>query len=589
MNNAQNYSCEILHNPKSTKFSEDIRIFQGCPTVAITKGGRIYAGWYAGGLREPHMDNYNILVYSDDLGKSWSEPIIVIPSNYEKKIHALDIQLFIDKDGALHVFWVQNNVSKAQEIVPDTVPNAPDIIVDGYHFNDFGHNEWEMVCYDPDSEKPVFTQPRYVFGGFLRCKPTVLDNGDWLCFNYDQLNQNYGYSISKDNGQTFTHYYGAKKLGTIFDEAMAYQKKDGAIRMFARTYFGELSESYSYDGGISWSEAKLSGIVSANSRFYVSRLPSGRIILILNDDREVRQNMTVLLSEDDGETWKYKLCIDQRADISYPDAEYYNGRIYLIYDRGRESTREILFTSFTEEDIIKGNEIKIDVISAPKTKNKFYRESVIKQIDKEKLIAILRNIPDDKLIPLAEALYNGGIRLLEITYSSDLSRDVQTAENIKKLTEHFGDRMMIGAGTVITTEQVRLTKAAGGLFIISPNADSDIIKETYRTGMVSIAGALTPTEIVSAHKTGADYVKLFPINNLGVDYVKAVKAPLSHIKLLAVGGINEKNIKDYLTCGVSGFGIGSNITPKKLLENEDYDSITEMAKSYVEAVTENNG
>lgn len=91
MNNAKNYPCEILRNTSSTKFLEDIRVFQGCPTLAITKGGRIYAGWYAGGLREPHMDNYNLLVYSDDKGQTWSKPIMIIPSNVEKKIHALDI------------------------------------------------------------------------------------------------------------------------------------------------------------------------------------------------------------------------------------------------------------------------------------------------------------------------------------------------------------------------------------------------------------------------------------------------------------------------------------------------------------------
>ena len=121
MENAQKFPCEILKKPKQTNFLEDIRVFQGCPTIAVTKGGRIYAGWYAGGLREPHMDNYNVLVYSDDSGKSWTEPFIIIPSNKEKKIHALDIQLFIDKKGALHVCWVQNNVSEVGDIIPDKI------------------------------------------------------------------------------------------------------------------------------------------------------------------------------------------------------------------------------------------------------------------------------------------------------------------------------------------------------------------------------------------------------------------------------------------------------------------------------------
>ena len=584
MNNAKNYPCEILRNTSSTKFLEDIRVFQGCPTLAITKGGRIYAGWYAGGLREPHMDNYNLLVYSDDKGQTWSKPIMIIPSNVEKKTHALDIQLFVDLDGVLHICWVQNNVSEVQEIVPDKKAGVPDVTVDGYHFNDFGHSEWEITCENPDSEKPIFSAPRYMFQGFLRCKPTFLNNGDILYFDYDQLNKNYGYSISKDKGKTFTHYYGAEKFATIFDETMAYQMNDGAIRMFASTSLGELAESYSYDNGLTWTEAKLSGIVSANSRLFVSRLPSGRVMLIVNDDPTVRQKMTVLLSEDDGKTWKYKHCIDERLGLSYPDADYYDGRIYLTYDRGREFAREILFTSFTEEDIINGNEIKIDTISAPITHHKFYKDTIIENIEKEKIIAILRDVPDDKLIAVADALYEGGVRLLEITYNSDGSRDTETAENIRKLTEHFGDKMMIGAGTVTTTEQVRLSKAAGGLFVISPNTDSAVIKETYRVGMVSIPGALTPTEIVAANKAGADFVKLFPVSVMGTEYIKSIKAPLSNIKLLAVGGINENNIKDYVKSGVCGFGIGGNIAPKALIDKADYSAIARLAKAYVTAV-----
>ena len=99
--------------------------------------------------------------------------------------------------------------------------------------------------------------------------------------------------------------------------------------------------------------------------------------------------------------------------------------------------------------------------------------------------------------------------------------------------------------------------------------------------MVSMPGALTPTEIQKAHISGADFVKLFPITNMGVDYVKAVKAPLSHIKLLAVGGITENNMKEYIKAGVSGFGVGSNIIDKKMLAEEDYSGITALAEKYV--------
>ena len=216
----------------------------------------------------------------------------------------------------------------------------------------------------------------------------------------------------------------------------------------------------------------------------------------------------------------------------------------------------------------------------------YMKNKVIKAIEENKIIAILRGIPDDKLIPLTEALYEGGIRLLEITYSADGSTiDTDTANNIKKLASHFENRMYIGAGTVLTEEQVRLTKDAGGLFIISPNRDEKVIKETNAQGLVSIPGALTPSEVVEAHNMGADFVKLFPVSNLGSEYVKALKAPLSHIKLLAVGGINENNMQEYLNAGAIGFGLGSNIADKKLLAQNDYEGITSAVKKFYKVLS----
>ncbi|MBO5009884.1 MAG: bifunctional 4-hydroxy-2-oxoglutarate aldolase/2-dehydro-3-deoxy-phosphogluconate aldolase [Clostridia bacterium] len=215
------------------------------------------------------------------------------------------------------------------------------------------------------------------------------------------------------------------------------------------------------------------------------------------------------------------------------------------------------------------------------------REKIIESIEKNKIIVIVRGVEREKLIPLAEAMYNGGIRLLEVTFSANGNvRDEETAGNIKILTEHFGDRMYIGAGTVLSERQVELVKEAGGEFIISPDTNETVIKKTRKLGLVSMPGALTPTEIQAAHIAGADFVKLFPVSNLGADYVKAIKAPLSHIKLLAVGGINDGNMAEYIEAGVSGFGIGSNITDKKLIANGEFDKITALARKYVAALGE---
>ena len=213
------------------------------------------------------------------------------------------------------------------------------------------------------------------------------------------------------------------------------------------------------------------------------------------------------------------------------------------------------------------------------------KNDVIKLIENEKIIVIVRGVNKEDLIPLANAMYDGGIRLLEITYSANGSvSDEQTAENIKLLADYFDGKMVIGAGTVLTEKQVELTYKAGGKFIISPDSYDKVIKKTNELGLVSIPGALTPTEIQSAYRAGADFIKLFPITDLGVSYFKAVKAPLSHVKFLAVGGINENNMSDYLKAGICGFGIGSNIVDKKLINEKKYDKITELAKTFLSAV-----
>lgn len=370
-NNAKEKACELILYPQDNKYiNESTREFQGCPTIAVTKNGRIFLGWYSGGRREPHMDNFNLVVYSDDDGKTWTKPVLVIPSSYENCVQALDIQMWINTAGELCIYWVQNNTIPHPGITEETnIKNGkPWVTVDGYDFFDFDHAMWRIVCKDPDANTLEFSRPEYMDKGFLRCKPTVLKNGRQLYFNYDQNSDRYGYSISEDGGKTHKHHYGAKKLLTCFDEAMAYEKKDGTIRMLARTEHGtgELAESYSADNGLTWTEAKLSGIESPNTRFFISRTPTGNILLINNDHRMDRKNMTVYLSEDDGKTWKYKRLIDGRNSLSYPDVDFYNGKIYLTYDRERTGAKEILFLSFTEDDIKNDNyQFEIHIVSKP--------------------------------------------------------------------------------------------------------------------------------------------------------------------------------------------------------------------------------
>ena len=210
---------------------------------------------------------------------------------------------------------------------------------------------------------------------------------------------------------------------------------------------------------------------------------------------------------------------------------------------------------------------------------------IIKSVEENKIIAIVRGVDKEDLLPLAEALYEGGIRLLEITYSADgRVSDTEIASRIKLLADTFEGRMLIGAGTVLTEAQVELTANAGGKFIISPDTNTEVIGKTKELGLVSMPGALTPSEITAAARAGADFVKLFPVTSFGPEYIKAISAPLSHIKLLAVGGVNLDNIKEFLKAGVCGFGLGSNIIDKKLIAEGNFGGITELARKYVEEI-----
>ncbi len=213
------------------------------------------------------------------------------------------------------------------------------------------------------------------------------------------------------------------------------------------------------------------------------------------------------------------------------------------------------------------------------------RNAIIEAIEKEKIIVVVRDVERECIIPLAQAMYDGGIRLLELTYSANgKTSDQDNAANIEMLAKYFEGRMHIGAGTVLTEAQVELTHKAGGGFIISPDTFGDVIKRTRELGMVSIPGALTPTEIREAVRCGADFIKLFPVTNLGTDYIKAIRAPLSDVKLLAVGGINESNMCSYLETGISGIGVGSNIVDKKLIQSGDYNGIVKLARVYTEKI-----
>lgn len=213
------------------------------------------------------------------------------------------------------------------------------------------------------------------------------------------------------------------------------------------------------------------------------------------------------------------------------------------------------------------------------------RDQVITRIEQEKLIAIVRGVEPEKCMKVADALYAGGIRLMEVTFNQKEPASFRvTADAIKAISEAYKGRMLVGAGTVTTPELVEMAAEADAKYIISPDANPSVIRRSRKLGLVSMPGCMTPTEMMAAHQEGADFIKLFPAGDLGPGYVKAVRAPLAHLKVMAVGGINEKNIPDFLKVGVCGFGVGGNLANKDWIDAGEYYKITETAAAMVKAV-----
>lgn len=207
---------------------------------------------------------------------------------------------------------------------------------------------------------------------------------------------------------------------------------------------------------------------------------------------------------------------------------------------------------------------------------------MVKFIEEHKIICICRKIYGEDLLKLAQAMCSGGVRLMEVTFDQANPKCCEeTAEAIRMLNESFGDKMRFGAGTVLTREQVDAAKEAGAEYIISPNTDESIIHYTKELGLVSIPGAMTPSEILTANRAGADFVKLFPTAYLGLSYLKDIKGPINHVKLLGTGGLTEENLADYLNMGMVGAGISGRLVDAELRKKGDYATLAKRAATFM--------
>lgn len=325
------------------KYAASSRKFQGIPAIERASGGRLWAAYYSGGDGEG-PDNYVVLVHSGDDGRTWSAPALVIDP--PGKVRAFDPCLWIDPLGRLWLSWSQS-----------------------YGLYDGRCGVWVSVLDEPDRADGVWSEPRRIANGIMMNKPTVLRSGEWLfpvavwsvewkkrtqtLFDLPEEMYSNVY-VSTDNGGSFRLRGQANVPNRFFDEHMIVERKDESLWMLVRTTYG-IGESVSLDKGLTWSAGKPTRLGGPNSRFYIRRLRSGRILLVNHYGFSDRSHLTAQLSEDEGATWTEGLLLDERASISYPDGtESENGTIYIIYDRERKKDMEILMAVFKEEDVLAG-------------------------------------------------------------------------------------------------------------------------------------------------------------------------------------------------------------------------------------------
>lgn len=203
----------------------------------------------------------------------------------------------------------------------------------------------------------------------------------------------------------------------------------------------------------------------------------------------------------------------------------------------------------------------------------------------EKLVIISRDIEVEKLVHCCEALLEAGVCCLESTFDHTLPNPIEdNCRKIKAIRAALGNQICLGVGTVLNAQEVQAAFDAGAEYVISPNTKPAVIHETKRLGMVSIPGAMTPSEICAAWDEGADIVKLFPADDVGFHYIQNLKGPLPHIPLMATGGVNPNTIPQFLSAGISAVGTGVTVLKKSFIAVDDYEAIRDFAKMHKEAI-----
>lgn len=202
---------------------------------------------------------------------------------------------------------------------------------------------------------------------------------------------------------------------------------------------------------------------------------------------------------------------------------------------------------------------------------------VLNEVMDRKIVAIIRAPSSELLVDVARAIYEGGIRVIEVTMTVPNALEI-----IAEVNRQLGDKIVLGAGSVIDSETARAAMLAGAEFIVSPVVRPDVIQCCKRYGKAVMPGAFTPTEILTAWEAGADVVKVFPANIGGPAYLKAVNAPLPQVRLMPTGGVDLDTLESFMNAGACAVGLGSSLVTKEAMAAGDVNQIRTLSAQYVE-------
>ena len=207
------------------------------------------------------------------------------------------------------------------------------------------------------------------------------------------------------------------------------------------------------------------------------------------------------------------------------------------------------------------------------------KQEILKTVFDEKVVAVVRVDDSDKLKKVINAIYEGGVKIIEITMTVP-----NAISMIEKMSAEFGDKVLIGVGSVIDKQTAEDAIKAGANYVVSPATKKEVVETVLKLDKPMMPGAFTPTEALNAYEMGADIVKIFPADVLGMNFFKGVLAPMPHLKLMPTGGVSLTNAGDWLKAGACAVGVGSALIEKAAIKNEDYAKLTSNAKTIIETI-----